>query len=103
MEENKKLTGSQYWEWRTTIEEMNHSETKYNLIHTKACLMEKEIEIQKLKLMLFKQSIKNASEAYQNSKKEYDRFKSSLEKELGISLNDKLIDEVTFEVKELPT
>ena len=95
------LTPGQYWEWRTTIEEMQHSSLKLKHSRLTHSLMERDIEIQKLKAIIYKNRIKEFEAQYDLSKKEYERFKESLEKDLGVSLSNKVIDDITFEVKEL--
>ena len=95
------LTPAQYWEWRTTIEEMNHLETKFKMSQLYATSLEKELEIQRLKANLYKEIVKQHQTNWESGKKEYERFKEVLEKEHNISLNNKIIDDVTFEIKDL--
>lgn len=96
-----KIKADQYWEWRTTVEEMDHSETKLKLIRMTHALMEKEIENQRLKSAMYKAQIKTQEEQHALAKKNYQELKLRIEKKIGQSLNNCVIDDVTFEVKSL--
>lgn len=96
------LNGAQYWQWRELIEEMHHAKTKADLCLVKHRLMEKCNELESLRTQIFKTQVNLANSAYQEAQKSYTEFKTKLETELGINLNDKVIDELTFEVKEAP-
>lgn len=97
------LTAAEYWEWRTTIAELRQAELmeeKYELQHK---LMQKDAEITMVRAQVFAKTKLDASkQAKEMAKQEYDRFKKALEGALGYSLNGKMIDDLTFEVKELP-
>lgn len=97
-----KLNAAQFWEWREIIEEMLHSKTKAELMLTKHRLMEKALELEALRSQMFKSKVNDAGAAYKACEARYNSYKEKLEAELGISLNDKVIDELTFEVKEAP-
>lgn len=96
-----KIKADQYWEWRTTVEEMGHSETKLKLVRMSHALMEKEIENQRLKSAMYKAQIKAHEEQHNLAKKNYEELKLRIEKKIGQSLNNCVIDDVTFEVKSL--
>ena len=64
-------------------------------------LINKELEIKKLRLALHKNVQQSAHSAVDSAKKEYDRFNIQLDAELGESLDNCVIDEYTFEVKKL--
>lgn len=96
-----KLSAEQYYEWRLAIEQMHHNETKLKSVRMMSALMEKDIEIQKLKQSLYKQTVKSQEDTFELSKKQYEELKSKIESQLGHSLSNCVIDEVTFEVKSL--
>jgi len=97
----KKLTKAQYWEWRCTIEEMKTAELNKGREILSIKLMEKDLELQQLKLMNQKRNLGKVTNAVVDAKKEYERFKEMLEEKLKISLKDKSIDPVTFEIHDL--
>lgn len=98
-----KLNWAQYWEWRTTIEEMNHAKTKYEKASVEYGSRQKDAEIVRLGCALFKPKVDFEKANFDAAKSEYDRFKKKLEETLGQSLDGCVIDEVTLEVKKLET
>jgi len=99
--ENKKLKPARYWEWRTCIVEMQHAETKLKVSEMQYEMMLKDHEIARLKAALFKTTLSSLKESKELAKKEYDKLKERIEKDLGISLNGCVIDDITFEIKKL--
>lgn len=98
----KKLSGEQFWKWSSSIEAMHHAETRLKCMQLMLNNMERELEIQKLRSVIFKaQQVKSAEEGVQLKKQHYEELKVEFEKELGMSLNGCVIDEVTFEVKKI--
>lgn len=96
------LKPEQYWKWRHCIEIMNHNNTKVKLGQLMMSFMDKDVEIQKLKLELYKLNrFKVLEEQAEDSKKEYEALKKEIEQEIGQSLNNCVIDDNTFEVKNL--
>lgn len=97
------LSPAQYWEWRTTIAEMEIAKEKHKTAHAEFKLLQKEAENLSIRTQLFIRTRMEAAKAeVQTTSTEYARFKEVLEKDLGQSLNKKLIDDVTFEIRELP-
>lgn len=97
------LSPAQYWEWRTTIAEMEIAKEKHKTAQAEFKLLQKEAENLSVRTQLFLRSRMEATKTeVQNASAEYVRFKEVLEKDLGQSLNKKLIDDVTFEIRELP-
>lgn len=96
----KKLKEAEYWEYRLSSEEISHAETQLKLKHKTFALMDKEIEIQKLKLGLYRNVINSASENVAHKKQAYLEFKEGLEKKIGQSLSGKIITE-DFEIVEI--
>lgn len=101
MSDIKKLTPEEYWEWRTTIAEMGEAKSDLNIANLKLAMQAKDIEIAQLKLHAFKQVVRAAQDKKNTYDSEYKRFKGKIEERLGISLDNKVIDDVTFEVKEI--
>lgn len=98
-----KLDPGQYWEWRTTISELQCAEHRRSNSDLTLKVLTQNAEICALKVEVFKRTIyKSSHDAVDAAKKEYDETKKRLEEKLGTSLNSKMIDDVTFEVKDLP-
>lgn len=95
-----KLTAAEYWEYRLSAEEIGHAETQLQLKHKTFALMDKDIEIQRLKLGLYRSVINIASEGVSQKKKDYEIFKEELEKKLGQSISGKIITE-DFKIEEI--
>lgn len=101
-DEVKKLTPEQFWKWSNYIESMHHAETKLKCSQLMMNNMEKDVELQKLRNVVFRQQqVKSSEEKLSLKKAEYEEIKAQIEKELGLSLNGCVIDEVTFEVKKI--
>ena len=96
-----KLSPEQYWKWRTAASEMNSAaiEAKYKFQSFQ--MAEKDIEIAKLRNVLYKQVVQTYQDRANQSKVDYDELKAQLEVELGVSLKDAVIDDITFEIKPL--
>jgi hypothetical protein len=102
-DEPPKLTPVQYWEWRTTIAEMNEAKAKLELNEARLKIMGKQVELEQAKAQLFGHTqLRVAKEAHEEARSEYFRFKKTLEESLGVSLDGKVIDDLSFEVKSLP-
>ena len=101
--EKKCINREQYWEWRTTIAEMNTAKEAHKNSVLDLKLMQKEAEIMSIRSQLFlKTTVEAKKEDFETASKEYDRFKKVIEDSIGTSLNGKMIDDVTLEVKDLP-
>lgn len=95
------LTKEQYWKWMHKIEQMKHAETAYRAASLQFGMLEKDLEIQKLRMSLFKNQVQSKKDEIDLKKAEYELIKQELETDLGISLNNTVIDEVSLEVKKL--
>jgi len=89
-----------YWEWRTTIEEMEIAKLKKRIVNLEKELLAKHIENHKLKLDLFKDHVTAADKVFQTSETSYLDMVKRIEAEIGMSLKDCAINEL-FEVKKL--
>jgi hypothetical protein len=98
------LKADEYWEWRTTITELELSRQKLLTAQQNLKLMQKDSELLTARIQLFSRSyVKDAEIALDQAKLEYERFKKVLEENLNQSLNNKAIDDITFEIRELPS
>lgn len=96
-----KMTAEMYWRWRLTVEEMNMADQKLKFGELQYMCIEKDIEIARLKAVIFKKGLKDLELAKEDSKKAYFKFKEEIEKELKVELKDVVIDDATFEIKKL--
>lgn len=101
VEESKRLSPAQYWEWRCTTEELKFAKLNEKRIHLEREIMNKEIENRKLRLALFKESVRAARRSVELAEAEYEKFTQSLEEELDMTFKDCVIDEYTYEIKSL--
>lgn len=106
MEENKirtALSPVEYWEWRTTISDMEVAKQKLVNAELQFKLLSKESEIHAVRQQLFLRTrMEAAKDALKSAHSEYERYKGVLEKSLGQSLSNKVIDDITFEIRDLP-
>lgn len=97
------LSPAQYWEWRTTISEAEIAKEKFKSTQLEYKLLQKEAENLSIRTQLFLRIRMEAVKAeVGKTAAEYERFKKVLEEDLGQSLNNKLIDDVSFEIRDLP-
>lgn len=97
------LSPAQYWEWRTTITELDLAKEKLAKTELEYKLLMKDAEIHAIRQQLFlKTRMDSAKTALGQAQDEYERFKCVLEKSLSLSLNNKVIDDITFEIRDLP-
>ena len=98
-----RLTAAEYWEWRTTIAEMQVAEARYKCTELEVKLLYKEAEVLAVKTQLHRKgAVEGAKTRLGEAQAEYARIKEALEGHLGVSLNKKIIDDVTYEVRDLP-
>lgn len=97
------LTPEEYWEWRTTIAEMVSAQNEYLKTKLELVIMEKDAELLRARAQVFALSkVEKAKTKFDSGREEYSRFKTSLEEKIGQSLNDKIINDVNFEISEAP-
>jgi hypothetical protein len=98
-----KLTPAEYWEWRTTISEMNEANLKAKISELEVKLSGKDTEIMALRTkLLHATAVHGVKNIVEKSKEEYSKMKGRIEDRLGFSLNSKMIDDITLEVKDAP-
>lgn len=98
------LNGQEYFEWMTSLEQMNVANEKKRSAELEHELIKKDIQILNMKLELNKHIVvKSAYDKAEDVKKEYTRFLKELELKKGFVVRGKIIDPITFEVKDDPT
>lgn len=89
-----RMTAEQYWEWRTTACELRCASIEKDLAKAQTQLLFRDADIAKLKASIHARSVVlNAEAKHQAAKEEYDRFRKSLEGNLGFSIDGKIVDE----------
>jgi hypothetical protein len=97
------LTGLEYWEWRTTISELDVAREKLMKTDLEIKLLNKEAEILSIRTQLYKSTkLAAEKEKFTSAQKEYERFKKQLEESLGRSLSNTVIEDHTFLIRDLP-
>ena len=97
---NPKIAPDMYWEWRCTIEELKSAKLNEKRVHLEKELKQKELEINKLRLSLFRETVASARRSTTNAQTEYEKMKQRIEDEIGMSLNGCVIDDISYEVKK---
>lgn len=101
MSKTKKLTEEQFWRWSHHIEELNHAKTKIQVSQAQVILQDKSIECEGLKKRLYQAELTLKMQGYTTAESNYNQEKQKLEAELGLSLNNTVINTETREVKLL--
>lgn len=95
------LSEVKYWKWRLSIEEMKHARTNSDKAGLEFKMKEMEIQKNQLQLLTLKEGYRLRTTEVHGKMSEYDSIKKEIEDDLGMSLNDCVIDDLTFEVKKL--
>ena len=96
------LSPRDYWEWRTTVTEVEVERLKASVAELKFQALQKDLENSQLKMQIFRlTALKDSSDQFKTVKTGADKWKESLEGRLGFKLSGCIIDDVTFEVKRL--
>lgn len=102
-EEVPKLTGEEYWEWMSKIEKMGRKKSELVTAESESKMLQMEYQNKALQIALHnKTRLESAKAAVETALGEYKALKERIEGRLGFKLDAKAIDEVTFEVKDLP-
>ena len=96
-----KMKPSQYWEWKAKVTEVQFKEAKQLAEIRQFEIMQKDLEIARLRAMAFKNALHEHKINSDQAKKEYQEFREELSKKLGFDLKDCIVDEISFEVKKL--
>jgi len=89
-----RLEPVEYWEWRTTIEELMHAVTKVSVATA-------NIRIKELETALVRRDGAEVKRQSGLVKAEYERLKLKLERKHNLSLNETVISPENFEIREL--
>lgn len=101
MKKRNKLTLQEFHDWKSSIFELQKEELNKKLAMAELKAMQKDTEIMNLKTQLFaKQRLEETEKNIVGLKDAYNRIKSEIEKSLGYSLNNTVIDEITLEIKD---
>lgn len=97
-----KLTPKDYWEWRTTITEVEVERLKVAVSEQKLIVMQKDIENLHLRQKLFMLTqFKDEKNHFETVKNDATNWKTALEERLGFKIHGCIIDDVTHEVRHL--
>lgn len=97
------LTAAEYWEWRNACTQVWNSNNKASLAEEQAKVLQLNAELAQMRLKLhLATSVKDARAQALECSQEYQKIKDVLEDKLGVSLNNKTIDDVTFEIMDAP-
>lgn len=97
----KKIPENLYWEWRCTLEELKVAKLNEKRLHLEQEIMNKEIENRKLKLALFKETVRAARASVVSRQEDQEKIKQRIEEKLKMKLEDHVIDPYTYEVKPI--
>lgn len=98
-----KLTGEEYWEWMSKIEKMGRKKSELAVAEAEQKMLQLEYQNKAMQIQLHnKTRLESAKQSVETSSKEYQELKEKIETRLGISLNDKMINETTLEVLDVP-
>jgi len=82
---------------------MQKAEVQLKLSIAEAQILRKEADIAVMQLQIHQKGPVQASkDSLQSLKDEYNKMKGKLEESLGFSLNGKMIDEYSYEVRDIP-
>ena len=99
MTDEKHLTAGEYFEWRLRIEEMSHAKTRLGIISEKLKTEEIRHAYDKLRLLTQKNTDQNS---YSGAISTYESFRDTLGNKYGVEFKNKMIDDTTFEIRDLP-
>jgi len=93
-----RLTPAQYWEWRTTIEEKSHEDTRVKIAELRKQLTESRLSEAKLNVQIATFMLKDALDKQRKISEDCQAFRVELERDLGVSLKECTIDPVFYEI-----
>ena len=98
------LTTEQYINWRVAVFEMKIAELEHKLLIKLGMEAEKDIEISKLKLELFRRTqVTNQANKYDKAKSEFNQIITDIELVIREPLKNCAINDQTLEVSRLPS
>lgn len=95
------LSKEDYWEWRTSVEEVLHGDTKLHARHLNLDLMKRDKDILELKIEIARMKLDEFKKNNDKIKEDYKSFLDAKEAKVGFSIKDCAIDPITLEVTSL--
>lgn len=95
------LTAAEYWEWRTLATEYRLQDQKANNKHLLQALMEKDLEIAKLKSQAHLSQVEKERTKVSTCKQKLQDFYKKIKESKGFDMENSVIDEYTYQVKKL--
>lgn len=96
-----KLSPDQFWKWQAHLAEVQKKEAEYQSEQRYLGMLEKDLEISRLRALIFKSSLDGKKAQVNSCREKYAAVLDQIEKEVGFSISGNIIDDVTLEVKEL--
>lgn len=97
-----KLDYPKYLKWQESINEMQKSDLNLTISKLELKLLDREAELAKMRVMLHEKiRLQNAKQKADESKVEYQSVITEMEANLGFSLDNKTIDPITLEIRDL--
>jgi predicted transcriptional regulator len=93
-----KLTPAQYWEWRTSLEELSHEDTRVEVARLRQRIAELKVSEAQLEAKVADVGAREAQIHRSKLNADFHQFRERLEKELGISLRNCTIHPYSYEV-----
>lgn len=98
------LKAEEYWQWRFSISEWRKAEAEQRFKELQQKLFDRDAELSKMKAHLFLfTEVENAKKITEAHKKDYENLKKTIEDRLQHSLNECIINDVTYEVSHPET
>ena len=85
------LKPEDYWEWRATMEEIDHAKTSHNMNVMKMRLMELQVTNLKMEAAIFRGRLSESAAKVDKYKEDYVPYREKLENKYKISLKDATI------------
>lgn len=102
VESAPKLTPGQYWEWRARHLMVIQKEADLKVASLEKNRSELQQELERMRALLFSTRMNEIKGKLEISRKEFQAVREKIEQELGVTLADKMINETTFELLEVP-
>lgn len=95
------MTKEQMYRWKASMYEYLWKEKEYECEAKHFGLLEKDLEIARLRSVLFKSQVQAKKDTAAEFKRRYDEVLDQLKEELGFDIKGKVIDDITLEVKDV--
>lgn len=95
------LSNEQYFHWKYLISEMQKEKNLFSTFLEKVETLKCKERIARLELELFKRNLSDYKQRTENAENRYVEYRGKLSAELGMALDDVVIDESTLEIKPI--